>query len=228
MSRAMYRSRTSFPGRTVAIAAPRVGLGPSAVTVLRTSFFANVSAAGATGVWTGYLKTGSAFDPCGDLAAIQPQMFDQWAAMYNRYKVNSWSVRIKITGGVSGNAGGTSWVGAIYPAVDSTALTTYQAAGCQAYSKTTSGGFQFLVAGNCPGAVSPTLYLKAKEDAVTGVKNGDTYGSGALVTADPTALQYSVVPIFLQCNAATAALWTLEIDIFQNVTFTNKKNTVDV
>lgn len=210
----------------MAIAAPSVGLGASATTVLRTSFFANVQAA-ATGVYTGYLKTGSVFDPCGDIAAIQPQMFDQWAAMYNRYKVNSFHVRMKITGAVSGNAGGVSWVCASYPAVDPTALATYQAAGCQQYSKTTSGGFQFLIAGNCPGAASPVVEHKHREDTVTGVKDADTYDGGALVTVDPTALQYSVLPIFLQCNAATAAGWTLEIDMYQNVTFSNKKNTVD-
>jgi len=221
----MYRSRTSFPGRTVAIAAPSVGLGPSAVTVLRTSFFANVTAAAGTGVFTGYLKTGSAFDPCGDLAAIQPQMFDQWAAMYNRYKVNSWTVRMKITG-VQGTTAAAAWVCAMYPGVDSTALTTYQGAGCQAYSKTTSGGFQLISAVGA-GNSSPTLILKSKENAVTGVKNGDTYDSGALVTADPTALQYSVVPVFLQANSAAACTWVLEIDMYQNVTFTNKKNTVD-
>lgn len=225
MSRAMYRSRTSYPGRTVAIAAPHVGLGPSAVTVLRTSFFANATAA-ANGVWTGYLKTGSAFDPCGDLSGIQPQMYDQWAAMYNRYKVNSWTVRVKITGGNGQNAAAYAWVGAMYPAVDSTALTTYQAAGCQAYSKTTSGGFQMSGAVGV-GAESRSLTLKAKENTVTGVKGAGPYDAGALVTADPTALQFSVVPIFLQANAAYAATWVLEIDIFQNVTFSNKKNTVD-
>jgi len=208
----------------VAIAAPHVGLGPSAVTVLRTSFFANVTAA-ATGVFTGYLKTGSVFDPCGDLAAIQPQMFDQWAQMYNRYKVNNWTVRVKITGASSG-ANAYAWAGSMYPAVDSTALATYQGAGSQAFSKTTSGSFA-VVNGVGAGAYSPTLTIKAKENTITGVRSSDTYDGGALVTGDPTALQYSVCPILLQCNAAVSASWVLEIDIFQTVTFTNKKNTVD-
>ena len=68
-------------------------------------------------------------------------MFDQFAAMYSRYKVNSAICRIKVTG-VTGS-GGTVWVGAAYPAVDSTAfMTTYRAAASQQYAKTTSGGFQ--------------------------------------------------------------------------------------
>jgi len=217
----------------VAIAAPQVGLGLSAVTVLRTSFFANVTCAIGTGIFKGFLKPGSAFDPCGDLAAIQPQMFDQWAQMYNRYKVNSWTVRMKITGvngGALAQSGSTAYVAAMYPAVDSTALTTYQGAASQPYSKTTSGCFVTGFQGNVQvgfGGTSPSLTLKCKEDAVTGVK-GDTYASGALVTSDPTTLQYSVVPIFLQGNIASSdTVWCLECDIFQNVTFTNKKNVID-
>ena len=119
--------------RTRALAAPSVGLGASATTVLRTSFFYNATAA-ATGIWTGYLKPGSCFDPTGDLAAVQPQMFDQFAAMYSRYKVNSAICRIKITGASAGTPT-TVWVAAAYPAVDATALTTYQAAASQQFAK---------------------------------------------------------------------------------------------
>jgi len=213
----------SFPRRTVALVSPSVGLGLSATTVLRTSFFTNVTAVAGTGVFNGYLKTGSCFDPAGDLAAIQPQMFDQFAAMYNRYKVNSCTVRMKITGNVGVSA---VWVGAIYPAVDSTALATYQAAACQQYAKTTSSVFAALAGAGTSGD-GKYVSLKFREDSVTGVKNADTYDGGALVTADPTALSYSVVPIFLQGSAVGAHTWVLEVDIWQNVTFTNKKNTID-
>ena len=104
-----------------------------------------------------YLKPGSCFDPTGDLAAIQPQMFDQFAAIYSRYKVNSAVVRVKVTG--QEGSGGTVWVGAIYPAVDSTALTTYQAAASQQYAKTTSGGFKDRCYGHwCGGQVFVAAY----------------------------------------------------------------------
>lgn len=218
------RPRTGVGRRTVALAAPSVGLGTSVTTVLRTSFFTNVTGAG-TGIFTGFLKPGSAFDPCGDLAAIQPQMFDQFAAMYNRYKVNSATVRIKVTGGNSGSTTCFSWVMASYPCVDSTALTTYQAAASQQYSKTISGGFQTLAATGT-GASSPSVTHKLNHNSIVGSKS-DAWDIGALVTADPTTLQYMVLPLFLQASAAFAATWMLEIDIFQNTTFSQKKNTVD-
>ena len=198
-------------------------LGASATTVLRTSFFYNATAAVGTGVWTGYLKPGSCFDPTGDLAAIQPQMFDQFAAMYSRYKVNSAICRIKVTG-VTGS-GGTVWVGAAYPAVDSTALTTHQAAASQQYAKTTSGGFQ-AAGGIGIGTEGKYLSMRLNHNAVVGAKS-DTWDIGAPVTSDPTAGQFMVLPIFLQVNNPGASTWVLEIDIWQNVTFSQKKNVVD-
>jgi len=201
-----------------------VGLGTSATTVLRTSFFANVTSAG-TGIWTGYLKPGSCFDPCGDVAEIQPQMFDQFAAMYQRYKVNSYTLRINIHG-LQGGTLSSSYVAASYPAVDPTALATYQAAASQQYAKTVSGGFQVGHTNIGLGNPPTKMYFKFNHASVVGTRP-DAYDNGALVTADPTALQYAVQPIFLQANTGQVATYMLEIDIFQNVTFSQKKNTVD-
>lgn len=217
--------RSLFPMRTRALAAPSVGLGASATTVLRTSFFYNATAAAGTGVWTGYLKPGSCFDPTGDLATIQPQMFDQFASMYSRYKVNSAICRIKVTG-ASSVAGATVWVGCCYPAVDPTALTTYQAAASQQYSKSTSGGFQ-TTGGVGIGTDGKYLSLRMNHNAVVGARS-DTWDIGAPVTSDPTAGQFMVLPMFLQVSSPGAATWVLEVDIWQNVTFSQKKNTVDV
>ena len=204
-----------------------MGLGTSATTVLRTSFFANVSSA-ATGVWTGYLKPGSAFDPCGDIADVQPQMFDQFAQMYQRYKVNDYVLKITIHGTTGGGAGGaTCYVAASYPAVDPTALTTYQAAASQQYAKTVSGGFQTGLASNVGLGNPPTkMYFKFKHAQIVGTRP-DAYDNGALVTADPTALQYAVQPIFIQGNTGGTFGYMLEIDLWQNVTFSQKKNTID-
>lgn len=213
-----------FPARTRALAAPSVGLGLSATTVLRTSFFTTVTGAAANGVFTGFLKPGSCFDPCGDLAAIQPQMFDQFSALYNRYKVNSATVRMKITGRTGGGA--YIWVGAAYPAVDLAALATYQGAASQQYAKTTSGQYYLQNAGAAGGADGKYLSFKLNHNAVVGAKS-DTWDVGALVTADPPAGQFMVLPIFLQADSNVASTWILEIDIFQNVTFSQKKNAVD-
>lgn len=215
-----------MPGRSTAVASlsKGVGVGLSTTTILRTSFFYNATAA-ASGVFTGFIKPGSCFDPCGDLAAIQPQMFDQFAAMYNRYKVNSCVIRMKITGNNAPTVFGTTWVAAAYPSVDPTALGTYQAAASQQYAKTTSGGFQ-IVNNVGVGSEGQTLSFKLDHNKVVGAKS-DTWDIGALVTADPTSLQFMVLPIFLQASNAVAATWVLEIDIWQNVTFSQKKNTVD-
>ena len=216
--------RSLFPMRTRALAAPSVGLGASATTVLRTSFFYNATAA-ATGVWTGYLKPGSCFDPTGDLATIQPQMFDQFASMYSRYKVNSAICRIKITGAMSVPLASV-WVGACYPAVDATALSTYQAAASQQFAKSTSGGFQYFGSSLGVGNEGKYLSMKLNHNAVVGAKS-DTWDIGAPVTADPTTGQFMVLPIFLQASGGNASTWVLEIDIWQNVTFSQKKNIVD-
>jgi len=206
-----------------------VGLGASATTVLRTSFFANVTAAAGTGVFTGFLKPGSCFDPTGDVGgAIQPQMFDQFAAMYNRYKVQACKVVMKITGINSTAAACGVWVAASYPAIDSTAAATYQAAACQQYAKTTSGGFQVNSSGTTFGIGTEGKYLnhKLNHNAIVGAKS-DTWDIGALVTSDPTALQYMVLPFLIQGNIAGAHSWCVEVDMFQNVLFSQKKNTVD-
>lgn len=219
--------RALFPSRTVAIARPSVGLGLSATTVLRTSFFANVTANAGTGVYTGFLKTGSAFDPAGDIAALQPQMYDQWAALYNRYKVNSCVVRMRITGSYGSLA--NVWVCAAYPCVDTTPVSTYQAAASQQYAKTTSGGYQVKAAAGAElgiGTEGRVMSFKLDNDAVVGIK-ADAFDNGALVTADPPTLQYSNLALFIQANANTNASLVLEIDMWQNVTFSQKKNTAD-
>lgn len=219
------RSASTFGLRSVAVAARNLGIGASTNTVLRTSFFTNITTTVGTGVFNGFLKPGSAFDPTGDLAAIQPQMFDQFAAMYNRYKVNKAVIRMKITGNTAGANTTAVWVAAAYPAVDSTALTTYQAAASQQLAKTTSGGFQ-LIGSAGVGTEGKMLSFNLNHDQILGSRS-DTYDSGALVTGDPSTFQYMVLPIFIQSNAAGTNTLVLEIDMFQYVTFSGKKNTVD-
>jgi len=215
--------------RTVALAAPSVGLGTSATTVLRTSFFANATSNGA-GVVTVFLRPGSAFNPAGDAAAMQPQMFDQFAQMYDRYKVNSATIHWRVQGATSDQpAGSTLWHAAVYPAVDSTPLLTYQAAASQQYAKTISGGFQTVISAVSPlgvGAEGRTFVFKLNHDSILGSK-ADAYDAGALVTANPANKQHMVLPMFLQSNQAGVSKYVFEVDIWQNVTFSQKKNTVD-
>jgi len=206
-----------------------VGLGTSATTVLRTSFFANATSNGA-GVVNVFLRPGSAFNPAGDAAAMQPQMFDQFAQMYDRYKVNSATIHWRVQGATSDQpAGSTLWHAAVYPAVDSTPLLTYQAAASQQYAKTISGGFQTVISAVSPlgvGAEGRTFVFKLNHDSILGSK-ADAYDAGALVTANPANKQHMVLPMFLQSNQAGVSKYVFEVDIWQNVTFSQKKNTVD-
>jgi len=218
-----------FPRRNNVVLPQHIGVGQSVNTDLRTSFFANVQAVAGTGVFTCYLKPGSAFDPTGDLATIQPVAYDAWAAVYSRYKVNKAWINITIvgTGGIA-NTNGCAWVAAAYPAVDPTALTTYQGAASQSYAKTTSGTFAGVAASGASFGSGEPKYMKfvLDNEAVVG-SVGDSFDMGALVTADPTALQFAVLPIFLQCAAVGGASWCLKIDMFQNVTFSQRKNVID-
>lgn len=219
--------RTAFPWRSNVFATPAVGLGASTTTVLRTSFFANVTAAAGTGIFTGFLKPGSCFDPSGDISTIQPALFDQFAAVYQRYKVDKCRVHMNITGATSGT-GAYSWVCAAYPSIDSTALATYQAAASQPWAKTTSGGFQLASGATSYGVGAEPKMIKHvfTTNAVVGTK-ADPYDNGALVTADPTVNQYIVYPFLLQANAAAASTWVIEVDMWQTVTFSQRKNVTD-
>jgi len=219
-----------FPKRNNIILPQRVGIGLSGNTDLKTSFFINVAAAG-SGVFTGFLKPGSAFDPCGDLSNIQPAAYDAWASVFNRYKVNKAWITITISGNNTQGAGSSQWVAAAYPAVDSTALTTYQGAASQPYSKTFFG--VFAVSNNVAGSVttgtggsSCTRKFVLDNEAIVG-SIGDSFDGGALVTSDPTVLQYAVLPIFIQSQTAATATWLIKVDIIQNVTFSQRKNIVD-
>jgi len=215
--------------RVVAAVGPTVGLGTSLTTNLRTSFFYNATANGATGVWTGFLKPGSAYDPTGDLAVIQPALFDQYAAVFTRYKVNKFTVKITIIGQQGSGNLAPAWNAAAYPSTDSTALTTYQAAASQPWARTVIGTFT-TVNGTPPigvGSQKELLYFKdISHDAVIGVK-GDTYDTGAGIGADPPSGQYAVMPLFVQASGNYAATFLLHIDMWQNVTFNQRKPVAD-
>lgn len=235
-SRSMSVRRSLAPsyGRMTRIhAAPGVGVGASVNTTLRTSFFANVTSPGNSLPFTAFLKPGSAFDPCGSLADIQPPGFDSWAAAFSRYKVNSALVVLTIHG-TSGSIAGTNasqvYVAAAYPSVNSSLPTTYQGAASQPYAKTRSGCFNCYGAASTPanlaGAPAVRMKFKLSNDKIVGFK-GDATDTGALVTSDPPTGQFMLLPIFLQPNENATAAWVVEVDIWQNVTFSQRKTFVD-
>lgn len=206
---------TKFTPRAVAINRQAPGLGRSLKTRLETTFFYNATGAG-TGIWTGYLNPGSCFDPCGDLSSIQLVGFDQLKALYARYLVTGGYVEIEAAGD------GTNvkpWVIAAYPSTVSTALTTYQGAASQPYSK------EFLIA----NGESKKMIIKFNTQQIVGARLPViAEDCGALVSADPATGQNVVLPIFAQYAQAAGVGLTLRIRIIQHVIFDQRIQVVDV
>ena len=190
-------------------------------TTLKTTFFANVTHA-ATGVFTGYLNPGSCFDPAGDIAAMQPSMYDQLAALYARYLVTDAEVYLEFLPSVldSSGAGSPNSVAAAYPSTVTTALATYQGAASQSYSQ--SGAY-----GN---AIRPLkMKFKLNTQKIVGSRLPViAEDCGALVGASPTTGQNMILPIFLQhSNAAGGGMTLIRCTIIQHVIFDQKIQNVD-
>lgn len=192
-----------------------VGVGPSLKTQLKTIIW-NRLAVPATGISTFSLKTGSCFDPTGGLSAIQPAEFDQLKAIYGRYVVLGGSVKVTIS--LEGTTA-TSTVAAMYPDIDPTAKATFQDAASQDWS---------VVKTSTYGSTPIILYQKFSHAALLGKKGPvSSEDNGALVTADPTALQYINHNVFLQSATAQTNNYMVMVEIIQDVYFDRKITVVD-
>lgn len=231
------RSRTSavrrrlFPRRTLALVSRAVGLGTSATTVLRTSFFKNCAN---PAFYAGYLAPGSCYNPCGDQAAIQPQMFDQFSAMYHRYRVVKCTIQFTVSG-IHGGGDAYKWMFAAFPAVETQGLNNYEGFASQQYAKTMTGNFASVldVQNNAYvglGAEPKTCWFKLTSDGVVGVRT-NAYNNGANVGGNPPNRGYMLLPFCVQPNVNILAPHTgtfiIEVNMWQTVVFSEKKNVVD-
>jgi len=221
-SKKTYKKKTSqswltkYVPRSRAINSGAPGLSRSLKTVLKTSFYANLTHA-ATGVFTGYLSPGSCFDPCGDIATLQPSMYDQLAALYARYLVTDAEVYLEFTPSAAFTGTGAAadnTVVAVYPSTLSTALATYQGAASQSYSQV--------------GTFGPTKALKMKFKLNTQKIVGSRLpvvaeDCGALVGGNPAAGQSIHLPMFIQHSNANAGQATMiRVTVVQHVIFDQK------
>jgi len=222
----MYRGPRKFDVSTVpfdrhVIENPSVGLGSAARTRLRTYFHYSATQS-ATGFWTGYLKPFSCDDPCGTLGTLEPNLYDTWKSIYNRYTVISAKVKIGIApAGVVTNLqinATTDFVG--WPSIDNTAKTTVQDGASQPYAK------QILsAAGGDPKYL--TFYLDHKKQLGRWGPL-DPEVQGALVTADPTEQIYlNLISQSSYTQAAPNAI-TLFVEITQDVWFDQRKSINDI
>lgn len=199
-----------------------MGLGQSARTVLKTDFF-YTTPYDAAGLIRFYLKPGSAFDPCGDAAAIQPALYDQWAATYNRYVVEKATVIIEFANSFASGSGVQAFVAAAYPSISSGALSTYQGAASQPFAKS-------ILHGPYDNSSTSTMTFKLDHAKVLGRKGAVTAeDNGALTSTDPPAGQFMVLPVFVNSTSATASQPqpVFRIRIFQTVHFDRRLNVVD-
>lgn len=216
-----FKSRRSYAGPTRAIAAPSVGLGQSARTVLKTVFFANVTPSATNGVFTGYLQPGSCKDPCGDLTNIQPALFDQWQTMYARYVVEKAWVKLEFANQSSSSTSVHGFVVAAYPSVNATPVNAYQGAASQPFAKT-------LLHGPFDNSSSSSMTFKLDHAKVLGRKGPVTAeDNGALTSSDPYPGSYMVLPLFIQNSANVADVILIRVTMYQTVFFDKRINVVD-
>lgn len=222
----MYRGPRKFDVSTVpfdrrVIENPSVGLGSAVRTRLRTYFHYGATLS-ATGFWTGYLKPFSCDDPCGSLGTIEPNLYDQWKAIFNRYTVISAKVKIGFApAGVSSNLfinDTTDFVA--WPSIDNTAKTNVQDGASQPYAK------QLLVSGNGDPKYM-TFYLDSKKQLGRwGPLDAEV--QGALVTADPTEQVYLNILAQSSFTSSAPNPQTMFVEITQDVWFDQRKSINDV
>lgn len=212
--------RVSYAPATRVVVSRGVGLGQSAKTVLKTEFYANLATA-SSGIWTGYLKPGSAFDPTGDIAAIQPALYDQWAAMYGRYVVEKAFVKIEFAKSLSVSSENQPYLVAAYPSTSSTALATFQGAASQPFGKSLMFTPSDTTSTNCFVFKLDHAKVLGRKGAVTAEDNG------ALTSSDPNPGEFMVLPIFLQSASPSTAGVTARFVIYQTVHFDRRINVVD-
>lgn len=213
-----YKKSRAITKRSYArslVSAKGVGLAAGLKTQLKTTFFYNATAS-VSGIWTGSLKTGSCFDPCGTLANIQPAEYDQWCTMFGRYVVTGGYVKVSVLPKVYGSS--YNYVACMYPDIDATPKADYQAAASQDWSVKGIGGF----------SQSPVvLYQRFSHAALLGKKGPVTSeDNGGLSSSDPAVNQFINHNLFLQWTANEAASFLVHVEIVQDVYF-DRRITVD-
>lgn len=155
------------------------------------------------------IKLSSAFDPTGAFGSGQPLGFDQYAALYNRYAVVGWSVKMEYV--TTDNTAAT--VIGFCPVVSSTTLTQYEhykeLPGCvsRVVTPDTDRGVLFT-RGSVRRYLLPRGAKMLADDTVT-----------ASVTADPTRMLHGHVFAAAMDNAADIQPIKVIITLTQLVVF---------
>jgi len=215
---------SKYKPRDVVIYKPDVGLGRSVATRLRTEIYFNVGLTNANPVIYNLLP-GSAFNPMGDVSAIQPASFDQWKVLFARYLVTGATVEIEPVLNIpSAQIGSFSAMVAAYPSTvvgPAAGSATYQGYASQPYS-------QGRVVNQ--GVNTKPLFFKLSTQKIVGARLPViAEDCGALISASPTTGQNMVLPVFSQPTTTGIAYTsvTLRIKIIQDVIFDQRIQVVD-
>jgi hypothetical protein len=169
------------PGLAIA-ASP---LGPSAVRLLM-SYSTTVNMTSTVGALATYIMTGNGlFDPDVTGSGLQPLGFDQWATLYQRYRVIASNIQVSFsTPGATTNATGSFDV-ALTPSNTSSVYSTFTAAASAPFSKYRTF--------NGNGSQGITLKSKMDTSTVAGVTHAAVLAEDILqasVSANPSDMWF--------------------------------------
>lgn len=204
-----------------AIESPSVGLGSSVFTKLRTIVNAPVVLS-ALGSWNGYMRPGSAYDPMGDTGITQPNMWDKWAAIYDRYLVTGFTVKLTLVSKAA-TAGANPATLVAWPSNYNSPAESYADAAGQPYAKKiTYGGY---------GSPAVSMYFKVDMRKQLGLYGPLTSAAnGAIVNTNPPAYQTVYLPMLVQSMTTTATSpdLVIQVELVQDVWFDQRKLINDV
>lgn len=185
-----------------------VGLGPSLQTQVKTVFVTSLTT-NATGFLGARIKTGSCYDPTGDMSTVQPIEFDQLASLYGRYCVTGGTLKMSICGTTS-----TPFCAAIYPTTETTWKSSFWSSAGQDFSIVKQGDI----------GVPARFYQKFSHAALLGKKGPvNPEDNGAVTTADPTAGQFISHMLVIQSAVTDAATtYSILVELIQDVYFDRK------
>jgi len=190
-----------------------VGLGPSLQTQVKTVFVTTLTT-NATGFLGARIKTGSCFDPTGDLSTVQPIEFDQLAALYGRYCVTGGTLKVSVAG-----INTEPFSVGIYPTTETTWKSSFWSSAGQDFSIVKQGDVTNPI----------RFYQKFSHAALLGKKGPvNPEDNGAATTADPTSGQFISHMIVIQsANVAEATSYSILVELIQDVYFDRKIATSD-
>lgn len=214
-------SRTTYD-QTV-IEHPSVGIGFGARTRLRT--FQHVPIVkSAIGEWLGTLYPGSCFDPMGSTGTRQPNLYDQWKLLFDRYMVLGATVKLVVStqGVVAANVINDSNEIAAYPQSFLTGVSPVgiENVASQPYAKSVL--YQ-------TGAEPATLFFKLDSKKILGRRGPlSPEINGAEIGSNPT--DFVQLSICIQSSLATAVTnnCVLSVEIVQDVWFDQRNVKSDV